>query len=85
VNTIKAHQFIDGLFFTPKKRKFMEFIRIKEVLDRTGLSRSVLYAKLADQTFPRSLSLSGSSVAWLESEIQEWIESRIQERDKLKR
>ncbi|ABM02109.1 phage transcriptional regulator, AlpA [Psychromonas ingrahamii 37] len=59
----------------------MKFIRIKEVLNRTGLSRSVLYAKVAAQTFPQSFTLSGSTVAWLESEIEEWIESRIQERD----
>lgn len=60
----------------------MKFIRIKEVLNCTGLSRSVLYAKVADGTFPQSVPLSGTTVAWLESEILQWIESRIQERDK---
>jgi prophage regulatory protein len=70
-----------GFFVPQRKRKFMKFIRIKEVLNRTGLSRSVLYAKVADQTFPQSFPLSGTTVAWLESEIKEWIESRIQERD----
>jgi prophage regulatory protein len=61
----------------------MKFIRIKEVLNRTGLSRSVLYAKVADKTFPQSFPLSGTAVAWLESEIQEWIESLINERNQL--
>lgn len=62
----------------------MRFIRLKEVLNTTGLSRSVLYKKLADGTFPPSisLSLSGSLVAWKDSDIQEWIKCRIEERDK---
>jgi len=60
----------------------MKFIRIKEVLNCTGLSRSVLYAKIADQSFPQPLPLSGTTVAWLETEVQKWIESCIQERDK---
>ena len=59
----------------------MNFIRIKEVLNRTGLSRTALYKKVADHTFPQSFALAGTTVVWLETEIQEWIESCIQERD----
>jgi prophage regulatory protein len=43
----------------------------------TGLSRSSIYAKMENGTFPKSINLSERSVGWLESEIQEWLNNRI--------
>ena len=43
----------------------------------TGLSRSSIYAKMADGTFPKAIKLSERSVGWLESEIQAWLHDRI--------
>lgn len=60
----------------------MKFIRLKEVLNCIGISKSGLYGMLANGTFPKAVSLSGNSVAWVEVEVLAWIESRIQERDK---
>jgi prophage regulatory protein len=51
-----------------------------EVLSRTGLSRSKLYAT-AD--FPKPVKIGERSVAWVESEITEWIDARIAERSEL--
>lgn len=59
----------------------MKLIRIQDVLEFTGLSRSVLYVQIANATFPQSLSLSGTTVVWLEKDIQNWILSRIEERN----
>lgn len=70
-----------GFFFAPKKRTLMKLIRIQDVLEFTGLSRSVLYVQIANATFPQSLSLSGTTVVWLEKDIQNWILSRIEERN----
>lgn len=59
-------------------------IRIKQVQQITGLSKSYIY-RLCGQTdqFPKSIQLvaGGSSVAWVEGEILDWIDSRIKARD----
>ena len=46
-----------------------------KVKERTGLSRSTIYAKIAEGTFPRPVSLGARAVGWLESEIDAWINS----------
>ena len=72
---------------TPQKR----FIRLPEVLTRTGYGRTTIYRKMEDGSFPRSVKLGGPpidpnvfdsrAVAWIEDEVEQWIESRIDERD----
>lgn len=54
-----------------------QFKRLKEVKSRVGLSRSTIYAMMAAKTFPQSISLGLRSVAWLESDIDQWIDSRV--------
>ena len=58
-------------------------IRIRDVMELTGLSRSYVYALAADGRFPRSISLvpGGTSRAWVYSEVQDWLDERIAERD----
>lgn len=58
----------------PKKR----FIRITKVMDKTGLSRSTIYARIATGGFPKPISLGGRAVAWVEQEIDAWIMARIE-------
>ena len=70
---------------TPQKR----FIRLSEVLSRTGYGRTSIYRKMEDGSFPKSLKLGGPSkapsvfdsraVAWIEEEVEQWIKSRIEE------
>lgn len=48
-------------------------LRIKDVLHKTGLSRSSLYEKIARRNFPEPIKLGLRSVAWLESEVNEWV------------
>lgn len=52
-------------------------IRRKEVERQTSLSRSRIYALMQEGLFPSSVSLGSMSVAWVESEIQEWIAARL--------
>ena len=58
-------------------------IRIKEVAHQTQLSKSYLYKLSGEGQFPKSLSLvpGGKSVAWVESEVQAWIDQRIAQRN----
>ncbi|MCY9864348.1 AlpA family transcriptional regulator [Vibrio coralliirubri] len=56
----------------------MRFLRIQDVISLTGLGRSTIYKFMADETdFPKSMPLCGRAVAWVESEIEDWMESRL--------
>ncbi|MBM7072410.1 AlpA family transcriptional regulator [Shewanella sp. 202IG2-18] len=51
-------------------------LRLPEVIDMTGFSRSTIYNLMRDGEFPANKRIGGNSVAWLESDIVEWIKSR---------
>jgi prophage regulatory protein len=59
----------------------MRIIRLKEVIDSTGLARSTIYKYIDEGSFPKPVSLGGRSVGWVESEVHDWILERIEERD----
>ena len=61
----------------------MRFIKLKEVMNITGLGRATVYKYMANECFPKSVSLGDRAVAWIESEIHEWMLERIAERDEL--
>lgn len=48
-------------------------IRLKTVLARTSLSRSTIYRKIAEGTFPTQLRISTNGAGWRESDINRWI------------
>lgn len=52
-------------------------IRIKEVVNITGLARATIYAKAANGTFPSPIKLSERASAWIASEIEQWVQDRI--------
>ena len=56
------------------------FISVAEVLDRVGFSRTHLYRKINAGSFPRPVPLGPQKVAFLESEIVEWMEERLRAR-----
>lgn len=58
----------------------MKFLRLKEVMTLTALSRSSIYKFMAEERFPQTLSLGDRAVAWLESEIEEWMEEKLLQR-----
>ncbi len=60
----------------------MRIIRLKEVIDSTGLARSTIYKYITEGTFPKPVSLGNRCVGWIESEIHDWILERIEERDR---
>jgi len=59
----------------------MRIIRLKDVIDSTGLGRSTIYKYIAEGAFPKRVSLGERSVGWVEEEVHEWILARIEERD----
>jgi prophage regulatory protein len=52
-------------------------LRLPEVKRTTGYSRSSIYSQIAQGTFPKPVRLGKRAVGWLESEIQEWLQRRI--------
>ena len=54
-------------------------LRLPKVKQRTGLSRSTIYLRMANHEFPSPISLGGRSVGWLEQDIDEWIVARIED------
>ncbi|EGQ8673201.1 AlpA family phage regulatory protein [Vibrio cholerae] len=58
----------------------IRLIRFREVLAMTGLSRSSMYRFIEENQFPTQVQLGGRAVAWVESEVQEWIAQRITNR-----
>jgi len=62
-------------------RRFpMRFIKLKEVTEMTGLSRSTVYKFITDDKFPKSVSLGDRAVAWVDDEVMDWMEARLAER-----
>ncbi|WP_028500355.1 helix-turn-helix transcriptional regulator [Microvirgula aerodenitrificans] len=59
----------------------MRIIRLKEVIDSTGLARSTIYKNISEGSFPKPVSLGNRCVGWVESEVHDWILERIKERD----
>ncbi|ENH7394710.1 AlpA family transcriptional regulator [Vibrio vulnificus] len=58
----------------------IRLIRFREVLAMTGLSRSSVYRSIEENQFPTQVQLGGRAVAWVESEVQEWITQRVENR-----
>lgn len=50
--------------------------RRTEIEDLTGLSRSTIYALMAQGEFPRPIRLAPRAVGWPESKISEWLAAR---------
>lgn len=59
-------------------------LRLPAVKANTGLSRSTIYLRVAQGTFPRPVSLGARAVGWVEAEIQEWLQRRIEASRKAK-
>lgn len=52
-------------------------IRLKTVLSRTGLSRSTIYRKINEGTFPPQIRISIHGAGWRESDINRWIDDPV--------
>lgn len=54
-------------------------LRLPAVRKKTGKPRSSLYLMIANGEFPKPIKLGKRSVAWIESEVDQWIELRIKQ------
>lgn len=59
----------------------LRFIRIREAIKKTGLSKSSIYDLMAQGHFPKTIRLGGRSVAFVEAEVDTWMVERIAARN----
>lgn len=58
----------------------MRVMKLKEVTNTTGLSRSSIYAYMSKGKFPKSIQLGPRAVGWIEGEVREWLQERLNAR-----
>jgi len=70
--TMEAHKRTDTM------SKFQnKFLRLPQVKATTGLSKSTIYARIAEGTFPKQIAIGPRLVVWVESDIQNWISDQV--------
>lgn len=57
-----------------------KLIRLPKVIERTGKSRTRIYEDIKSNLFPRQIKTGIRTVAWIEKEIEEWIEKQKMQR-----
>ena len=58
----------------------MRFLRVRTVVEMVGLSKSTLYARIRDGSFPRPIQIGAQTVAFLESEVFDWMKDKAARR-----
>lgn len=61
-----------------EKRTPRKFIRLREVQEKTGLSRSTIYKFISENRFPKQIKLGQKASAWILEEVESWMENRIE-------
>jgi prophage regulatory protein len=59
----------------PNRKKFL---RLPQVKESTGLSRTTIYRQIAVCEFPRPINIGPRAVAWVETDVLQWMENREQ-------
>ena len=68
---------VNSVFSTMKHSISKRLLRLPEVKHLTGLSKSTIYARISEDTFPRQIPLGSRTVVWLENDIQNWIAEQV--------
>ena len=55
----------------------LRFLRMRDLVQMTHLSKSTLYAMHAQGKFPKVVRLSERTSVWVESEVLAWMEERV--------
>ena len=54
-----------------------KLLRLPQVQSATGLSKSTIYARISEGTFPKQIPIGPRLVVWVESDIQNWIAEQV--------
>jgi len=55
-------------------------LRLKEVMQLTGLSRTGIYERIKNGGFPQQVNLGGRSIGFVDAEVRDWITVKIKSR-----
>jgi prophage regulatory protein len=55
----------------------IKFLRLPQVKERTGLSRSTIYLMMKNGQFPKPIKIVGKSVAWVDRDVTDWQMQRL--------
>lgn len=61
------------------KNSNIRLIRMPEVLSKTGFKKSWIYLLISNNSFPKPIKMGARAIAFVEAEIDEWVEDRINE------
>ena len=61
-----------------KEEEMTKLLRLKDVLDRVGLSKSMIYKLISQDEFPAAIKIFQAS-RWSESSIEDWVQGKIKE------
>jgi len=56
------------------------FLRLPDVMAKTGMARSTIYAAIDSGDFPKAVKLGERAVAWDSDEIEQWMETKKEQR-----
>ncbi|WP_309477157.1 helix-turn-helix transcriptional regulator [Marinomonas foliarum] len=59
----------------------MRVMKLNEVINTTGLSRSSIYAYMSNGNFPKPIQLGPRAVGWIEVEVREWLQEKLNARN----
>jgi prophage regulatory protein len=71
------------LYKTTSLPEGKRFLRMQDVMRRTGKSRASIYKAIKIGRFPSPITLSDRRVAWLESDVNDFVRARLIERNKM--
>lgn len=57
---------------------YSRLLRLRHVMERTGLSRSTIYDLIKKEKFPRSIALTERCVGWVEDDVHDWVVQRLE-------
>ncbi len=57
----------------------MNILRLPKTSDKTGLSRSSIYKRVKEGTFPKPIQIGERAVGWLESEVEDWLTGQLEQ------
>lgn len=55
----------------------MKFLTRAQVIEQTSLSKTALYVQIKQGNFPKPVLISAKRKAWLQSDIEQWIQERV--------
>jgi len=59
-------------------KEHAKLIRIKQVAEQVGLSIPEIYRLIREGKFPKQIQLGVFAVAWVEAEVQDWIQGKVE-------